>query len=72
MLVPISWSIFLEEPHKFLQFLFLPLGEIAMHKDDAPIGETAYAIAILPKTNVELYGLDVYTYATAVHCRCYM
>ena len=58
MLVPISWHILLEEPHKFLQFLLLLLGKVAVHKDDAPVGKTIHAIAVLPKTNVEFYRLD--------------
>ena len=70
MLVPISWRILLEEAYKFLQLLFLFLGKVAVYKNYAPVRETAYAIAILPKTNVESYGFDVYPYATTVLCRC--
>ena len=70
ILVPISWRILLEEAYKFLQFLLLLFGKVAMYKDDAPVGKTANAITVLPKTDIELYGLNVYTHATTVHCRC--
>jgi hypothetical protein len=70
MPVPIPWRILLEEPHKFLQFQLLLLGKVAAHKDDAPVGETAHTFTIFPKTDVELYRLDIHVHATAVHCRC--
>ena len=69
ILVPISWRILLEEPCKFLQFLLLLLGKVAVYKDDAPVGKAAHAFAVLPKTDIEFYGLDIYAHATAVHCR---
>ncbi|MBF0729647.1 hypothetical protein IR149_08765 [Bacteroides acidifaciens] len=68
--IPISWRMLLEESHKFLQFLLLILTEVAVYKDYAPIGKTANTFAILPKTNVESHGFNVYTYTTTVLCRC--
>ncbi len=72
MSVPVSWRILFEEPYKFLHFLFLLLGKVAVYKNNTPIGETTYAITVLPKTNVEFYRLDSHTYAKAVHCRCHV
>lgn len=67
--VPISWCILLEEPYKFVQFHVLLLGKVAVYKNDAPVWKAAHTFAILPKANVEFYGLDIYAHATTVHCR---
>ncbi|RHF08734.1 hypothetical protein DW701_10330 [Bacteroides eggerthii] len=48
------------------------MGKVAVNKNDTLIGKNTYTITIFPKTDVEFYGLDVYTHTTTVHCRCDM
>jgi hypothetical protein len=49
--------------------LFLLLGKVTVHKDDASVGKAAHAITIFPKTNVDFYRLDVHSHAIAVLSR---
>lgn len=68
--ISISWRILLEELHKSLQFLFLLLSEVAVYKNNTPIWKATHTLTVLPQTDIESYGLNVYTYTTTVLCRC--
>lgn len=50
--VTVAWHVFLEEASQVFQIFFLVLPEVTAHDDDAPVGEVAHAVAVLPKANV--------------------
>lgn len=52
ILVTITWHVFLEETGHVFQVSFLVLLEIAAYDDDAPVGEVAHAVAVLPEADV--------------------
>ncbi|MBO1735302.1 MAG: hypothetical protein ACLSWM_07195 [Barnesiella sp.] len=39
MPIPVSWRILFEKLYKFLQFLLLFIGKVAVHKNNAQIGK---------------------------------
>lgn len=47
--VTVAWHVFLEETSQIFQAFGLVLLEVTTHNDDAPIGEVASSIAVLPK-----------------------
>jgi len=50
--VTVAWHVLLEETSQVFQVFGLVLLEVAAHDDDAPVGEIASSIAILPETDV--------------------
>ena len=50
--VTVSWGVLLEEAGKVFQVLLLVSFEVAAHNDNAPVGDTANAATVLPKTDV--------------------
>lgn len=54
VLVTITWHVLFEEAGQVFQTFFLVLPEVAAHDDDAPVGEVAHAVAVLPEADVAL------------------
>lgn len=54
VLVAVAGHVLLEEASQVLQVFFLILLEVAAHDDDAPVGEVAHAVAVLPEADVAL------------------
>lgn len=54
VLVAVAGYVLLEEASQVLQVFFLILLEVAAHDDDAPVGEVAHAVAVLPEADVAL------------------
>lgn len=52
ILVTVAGHVLLEEASQVFQIFFLVLPEVTAHDDDAPVGEVAHAVAVLPKANV--------------------
>lgn len=52
VLVTVAWHVLFEEAGQVFQTFFLVLLEIAAHDDDAPVGEVAHAVAVLPEADV--------------------
>ena len=50
--VPIAWHVLLEETSQVFQAFGLVLLEVAAHDDDAPVGEVASSVAVLPEADV--------------------
>lgn len=50
--VTVAWHVLLEETSQVFQAFGLVLLEVAAHNDDAPVGEVASSIAVLPKADV--------------------
>lgn len=66
--VTVAWHVFLEEMSQVFQVFGLVLLEVATHNDDAPVGEVASSIAVLPEADVavQITLTDVYTKAIGV------
>ena len=66
--VTVAWHVFLEETSQIFQAFGLVLLEVATHNDDAPVGEVASSIAVLPKTDVavQIALTDVHTKAIGI------
>ena len=66
--VTVAWHVFLEETSQIFQAFGLVLLEVTTHNDDAPIGEVASSIAVLPKTDVavQIALTDVHTKAIGI------
>ena len=52
VLVTIAGHVLLEEAGQVFQVSFLVLLEVAAYDDDAPVGEVAHAVAVLPEADV--------------------
>ena len=50
--VAVAWHVLLEETSQVFQAFLLVLPEVAAHDDDAPVGEVAHAVAVLPEADV--------------------
>ena len=66
--VTVAWHVFLEETSQVFQAFGLVLLEIAAHDDDAPVGEVASSVAVLPETDVavQVTLTDVHTKAIGI------
>ena len=66
--VTVAWHVFLEETSQVFQAFGLVLLEIAAHDDDAPVGEVASSVAILPEADVavQITFTDVHTKAIGI------
>ena len=66
--VPIARHVLFEETSQVLQAFGLVLLEIAAHDDDAPVGEVASSVAVLPETDVavQVTLTDVHTKAIGI------
>lgn len=66
--VTVAWHVFLEETSQVFQAFGLVLLEIAAHDDDAPVGEVASSVAVLPETDVAVQVMltDVHTKAIGI------
>lgn len=51
VLVTVAGHVLFEEASQVFQAL-LVLPEVAAHDDDAPVGEVAHAVAVLPEADV--------------------
>lgn len=52
VLVTVARHVLFEEASQVLQVFFLVLLEVAAHDDDAPVGEIAHTVAVLPEADV--------------------
>lgn len=52
VLVVVAGHVLLEEASHVFQAFLLVLPEVAAHDDDAPVGEVAHTIAVLPEADV--------------------
>lgn len=52
VLVTVAGHVLLEEASQVFLTFFLVLLEVAAHDDDAPVGEVAHAVAVLPEADV--------------------
>jgi len=66
--VTVAWHVFLEEASQVFQTFGLVLLEVAAYDDDAPVGEVASSIAVLPEADVavQITLTDVYAKAIGV------
>ena len=66
--VPIAWYVLLEENEPGLQAFGLVLLEVAAHDDDAPVGEVASSVAVLPEADVavQITLTDVHAKAVGI------
>ena len=66
--VTVAWHVLLEEVCQVFQAFGLVLLEIAAHDDDAPVGEVASSVAVLPETDVavQVTLTDVHTKAIGI------
>ena len=66
--VPIARHVLFEETSQVLQAFGLVLLEVAAHDDDAPVGEVASSVAVLPETDVavQVTLTDVHTKAIGI------
>ena len=66
--VAVAWHVLLEEANQVFQAFGLVLFEITAHNDDAPVGEVASSVAILPETDVavQVTLTDVHTKAIGI------
>lgn len=66
--VTVAWHVFHEETSQVFQAFGLVLLEIAAHDDDAPVGEVASSVAVLPETDVavQVTLTDVHTKAIGI------
>jgi len=68
VLVTVARHVLLEEASQVFQAFGLVLLEIAAHDDDAPVGEVASSVAVLPETDVavQVTLTDVHTKAIGI------
>ena len=68
VLVTVARYVLLEEASQVFQAFGLVLLEIAAHDDDAPVGEVASSVAVLPETDVavQVTLTDVHTKAIGI------
>ena len=68
VLVTVARHVLLEEASQVFQAFGLVLLEIAVHDDDAPVGEVASSVAVLPETDVavQVTLTDVHTKAIGI------
>jgi len=70
VLIPVAGHILLEEPYKvfeeFEAVLSQFIAELATGDDDTPVGVVAYALAVLPKADINIQTPFVNTDADAV------
>lgn len=66
--VTVAWHVFLEETSQVFQAFGLVLLEVAAHDDNAPVGEVASSVAVLPETDVavQVTFTDVHTKAVGI------
>lgn len=66
--VPVAWHVLFEETSQVFQAFGLVLLEVAAHNDDAPVGEVASSIAVLPEADVavQITFTDVHTKAIGI------
>lgn len=66
--VPIAWHVLLEETSQVFQAFGLVLLEVAAHNDDAPVGEVASSVAVLPEADVavQITLTDVHAKAVGI------
>ena len=66
--VPIAWHVLLEETSQVFQAFGLVLLEVAAHDDDAPVGEVASSVAVLPEADVavQITLTDVHAKAVGI------
>ena len=66
--VTVAWHVLLEETSQVFQAFGLVLLEVAAHNDDAPVGEVASSVAVLPKADVavQITLMDVHTEAIGI------
>lgn len=66
--VPIARHVLFEETSQVLQAFGLVLLEVVAHDDDAPVGEVASSVAVLPETDVavQVTLTDVHTKAIGI------
>lgn len=66
--VPVAWHVLFEETSQVFQAFGLVLLEVAAHNDDAPVGEVASSIAVLPEADVavQITFTDVHTKAVGM------
>lgn len=50
--VAVAGHVLFEETSQVFQAFLLVLPEVAAHDDDAPVGEVAHAVAVLPEADV--------------------
>ena len=50
--VTVAWHVLLEETSQVFQVFGLVILEVTAHDDDAPVGEVASSVAVLPKADV--------------------
>jgi uncharacterized protein (DUF486 family) len=50
--VTIAWGILLEKSGKVFQVFLLVPFKVAVHNDNAPVGDAANAATVFPETNV--------------------
>lgn len=68
VLVTVARHVLLEEASQVFQAFGLVLLEIAAHDDDAPVGEVASSVAVLPEADVavQVTLTDVHTKAIGI------
>lgn len=68
VLVTVARHVLFEEASQVFQAFGLVLLEIAAHDDDAPVGEVASSVAVLPETDVavQVTLTDVHTKAIGI------
>lgn len=66
--VTVAWHVLFEETSQVFQAFGLVLLEVTAHDDDAPVGEVASSIAVLPETDVavQITLTDVHAKAIGV------
>ena len=66
--VTVAWHVLFEEASQVFQAFGLVLLKITTHNDDAPVGEVASSVAILPKADiaVQITFTDVHTKAISI------
>ena len=68
--IPVAGHILLEESHKvfeeFEAVLSQFIAELATSDDDAPVGVVAYALAVLPESDINIQTSPVNTDADAI------
>lgn len=52
VLVAEAWHVLFEEAGQVFQIFVLVLLEVTAHDDDAPVGEIAHTVAVLPEADV--------------------
>ncbi len=66
--VTVAWHVLLKETSQVFEAFGLVLLEVTTHNDDAPVGEVASSVAVLPETDVavQITLTDVHTKAIGI------